>query len=148
QALAIEHAHVDDAALRARLLGELAETVDVPGEDADGGLLREILSDGPTAVVQVAADVLQVALREDPALRDADDHDQHRRREAKAAGKAERARLETPAGAQPWQGSAPEHQRENRAIAMPFSPAGRHERARDRRVKTSTRGEKMTVSGR
>src|SRR5262249_38641764 len=100
-----------DTALCARLLGELPETVDVPGEDADDRLLREILPDGPTAIVQVAADVLEVALRENPALCDADDDDQHRGREAEAAGEAERARLEAPAEAQPWQRSAPEHRR-------------------------------------
>src|SRR5439155_1047645 len=76
EALAIEHPAVDDSALRASLLGEVPQTVDVAGEDADRRLLREVLPDRPTPLGQIPADVLEVALREDPALRDADDHDQ------------------------------------------------------------------------
>ena len=131
EALAIEHPAVDDSALRASLLGELPQAVDVAGEDADRRLLREVLPDRPTPLGQIPADVLEVALREDPALRDADDHDQHRGREAEAAGEAERTRLETPAGAQPWQGSAPEHQPEKHEQ----SPCRLHRRdpARERR---------------
>ena len=70
------------------MAGQLAETVEVPAEDRGADLARELLARVATGLDQLPADVVEAALRQDPALDDAHEDDERGGGEPEAGPKA------------------------------------------------------------
>ena len=88
QPVPVEEAGVAHTAARPGLVGQLAETVDAAGEDRGADLARELRARVATGLDQVLAEVLQAALRQDPALDDAHEDDERGGGEPEAGPKA------------------------------------------------------------
>ena len=86
----VEEAGVAHTAARPGLVGQVAETVDAAGEDRGADLARELHARVAAGLDQMLAEVVEAALRQYPALDDADEDDERGGGEPEAGSKAER----------------------------------------------------------
>ena len=94
----VEEAGVSHSAARPGPVGQLAETLDAAGEDRGADLVRELRARVATGLDEVLAEVVEAALRQDPALDDAHEHDERGGGEPETGPKAERREGTDPHG--------------------------------------------------
>src|SRR5439155_17571789 len=128
----VEAPGVDDAARRPRLVPQTLHAVDVALCESVRRLPCDLLRERAPAVGEIAADVVEVVPREQPALRNADDHHENRRRDGEPRSES---------GGRPQ----PHEIAESAAMAIPFHAAN-HPRGLVRATSSSCRSA-ITVTG-